>query len=87
MAKNKVSEKAMNEVVKFVAQHQNDKKKLNAGQIREMIRLVFIGLAHHLDHNQFKPLAEMISADPLTVKIIKDKKIAALEKQLADAKK
>jgi len=39
-----MNKKIMNQIVKIVSEKQNDKLKLNSGQIREMISLIFASL-------------------------------------------
>lgn len=39
-----MNKKIMNQIVKSVSEKQNDKLKLNSGQIREMIGLIFASL-------------------------------------------
>lgn len=81
--KTNLSNIAMNKVVKFVADHQNDVGELNAGQIREAIRLVTIGVNTCLTPNEADALHTTLQKDSLTKKILKQNTINNLKSQLA----
>ena len=88
MAKKTVIKKdVIEKLVNFVAAHQNNKKKLNAGQIREMVSLVVVGIGVHLVQEELQDLHDFCDADPLAHKIMKEQAIAHYETKLAELKK
>lgn len=82
-----VKKEAMNKLVAFVGANQNAKKKLNAGQIREMIRLVYIGLTVAIKPDEVIEIHESFAADELVAETIKSNKIKNLKEKLAEAEK
>lgn len=81
-AKQTVKKDTMSKLVEFVAAHQNDKKKLNAGQIREMVSLVVIGIGVHLEKGEINYLHDYCETAPLAQKIKKQNAIAFYEAEL-----
>lgn len=87
MAKAKpVKKDTMSKLVEFITKHQNDKKKLNAGQIREMIRLVVIGLLHGVEQVEADAIIGEFKTAPLAVSLAKEKEIAYLEAKIKAVK-
>lgn len=87
MAKKTVIKKGtIEKLVNFVAAHQNNKKKLNAGQIREMVSLVVVGIGVHLVQEELQDLHDFCDANPLAQKLMKAQAIAHYETKLAALK-
>lgn len=72
----------MSKLVEFISKHQNDKKKLNAGQIREMIKLVIVGVNDGVNRAESMLIIDEIRATPFAIKMAKEKEIAHHEQQL-----
>lgn len=85
-AKQTVKKDTMSKLVEFISKHQNDKKKLNADQIREMIRLVIVGFGEGLEQDEANVIVDEIRATPFALKIKKEKAIAHYEAKLKAAK-
>lgn len=81
-----VKKDTMSKLVEFITKHQNDKKKLNAGQIREMIRLVVVGIGEGLEPVEAKIVIDEIKVTPFALKISKEKEIAHYEAKLKAVK-
>ena len=60
--KQNLSVKAMNELVAFIAKHQNEKNKLNAGEIREQIKLVVLGLLVGVSREENEAITKSVQA-------------------------
>jgi len=82
-----VKKDTMSKLVEFITKHQNDKKKLNAGQIREMIKLVIVGLLHGVEPVEGNAIIGEVKTAPLSVSLVKEKEIAHHEAKLAELKK
>lgn len=88
MAKKTVIKKdAMSKLVDFMSKHQNDKKKLNAGQMREMIKLVLVGLAESLEPFETSDILTEVKTSKFAINVGKEKAISKLEAKLAELKK
>lgn len=62
MAKTKVNKAALNELIKVMSTKQNDKAKLNAGQLREAAKLAMDSILELSAKSQAEIAAAMIKS-------------------------
>lgn len=74
-----MNKKIINQIVKIVSAKQNNKHKLNAGQIREMVKLIFASL-YDLDLTVLQIKEGDMASNKKDSKKVATKKVATKKK-------